>query len=246
MQPTLSLNSSQRHSTNALNPFMNRKVVSTPAPQFGLATLPKVSRLAKTYDFQTLANSAVKQVMLIYAFCIFSRWGAAATRSWNELRESTVMNGLGWTGWFYTTPMLLKFFLYHAVPKNKDGMPLRELVAAKTPKPEGTKWVDKLRRLNWRINPLVRYEVFSPEQLAAVKTRTLHEIEKASGSAANKTALVQKIDSQFRHALNWIRLSKGLGIISTIAFLGVGINLVNIAITNKNIAEGRIGKNRLN
>lgn len=233
--------------TPTRNPFAPTfKSQAAPARpvQFGLATLPKVGRVAKTFDFQQLASSAVKQVMLIYAFCIFSRWGAAATRSWNELRESMVMNGLGWTGWFYTTPMLLKFFMYHAVPKEKHGMPLRKLVVTKSTKPEGTHFMDRLRRFNWRVNPLVRYEVFSPDQLAAVKERTLHQIKQSAGSSAEKTELIQKLDTQFGHALKWIRLSKGLGIVSTIAFLGVGINLLNIAMTNKNIAEGRVGKKR--
>jgi len=231
---------------NPFTPTFKSQPTSARPVQFGLATLPKVGRVTKTFDFQQLASSAVKQVMLIYAFCIFSRWGAAATRSWNELRESMVMNGLGWTGWFYTTPMLLKLFMSHAVPKTKNGLPLRKLVATKSAKPTGKGFMNALRKLNWMVNPLSRFEVFSPDQLAALKERTLHQIEASNPNGPTKTALIEKLDTQFGHALKWIRLSKGLGILMTIAFLGVGINLLNIAMTNKNIAAGRVGKNRLN
>lgn len=136
------------------------------APRFGQVA-PVAPRLMDRFDFEQVGTSTLPQTRLIYSGIIASRILAASQRSWNEVREATLLNAMGWVFWFFTTPVVLRGFLKALAP---------ELLHRQPEPVQGT-----FAHTLWRFNPLKRYDVVNTSHLQA----RLHDGLKQLADAVN-------------------------------------------------------------
>lgn len=146
--------------------FQNRLVPRTPPgrPQLQEKPLrfrgnPLFNAFAE-FDFVEVGKSSIRHNQVVYGICIVSRLIAAASRSWNEVREHAIRDLMGWTFWFYATPMLHRFLLKGFAPKD-----VKDLVIHTRPQPDASGVMGKLKLLNWYVNPLARWEIPTTVQL---------------------------------------------------------------------------------
>ncbi len=195
--------------------------------------MPKPSRMIRTFDFQDFAKATMSQIKLIYGMIIGSRVVAGSTRSKNEVREVLYRDPLGYAFWFFATPMIQRWFMKGVTPQK-----YKEAVFFEKPKPDGL-----LRRLNWRLNPLVRYDIPTSKQVMDRQRQATELIQTRLGQATEPKAKAQlqkalsNVDQYYKGVLKYRNLATGVGMAITIALLGVGINLLNIHLTNKRISE---------
>ncbi len=207
--------------------FGNRFAVAEKALNY---TVKKPDKFLKVFDFHNyeIGNTTVNQVKMIYGAVILSRWAAASTRSFNELRESMMRDGLGYTTWLFFMPMLQRLFVKVATP-NVDG------------KMHGILMKENLNQPKW--NPLTRYDLTTAGQLKNRMTQVDNAIEHAVQKGLDAVEL-KDMKGLLEKATRWRAYNTAFGMASTIAMLGVVINLVNMAITQKNVEAGKVGKNR--
>lgn len=231
------------------------RLAHTRPPRFtGLATLAsrpalsmaphRVGSALKRLDFKDLGQATLDQIKLIYGLCILSRIYNAAQRSKNEVREVAIRDSLGFGFWFFATPMIQRLFLKTLPPK-----PYRDALVQATPNPTKAQGfrdalslstTDKLRYANWRLNPISHYTIPSSKQVNDQMAQALNSLERAGYRPGSIT--MGKLETHYKHLLKWRNLATGAGTLITIALLGVGINMYNIYLTNKNRAAGQIGK----
>jgi hypothetical protein len=147
------------------------------APVFQPPSLYQPSVLSKAMnplDFHSLGASAAKQNMIIYTCVILSRIAAASQRSWNEVQEVITRDSIGFSVWFFATPVLHRMALLglkHFGPEETrpiaasmfhDGYAdmSREAKEAAFKGPLGF-----IKHLNKRFNPLSRYDIVSAGQI---------------------------------------------------------------------------------
>lgn len=199
--------------------------------------------LLRTFDFKTLGQAAIPQNQLIYMMVIASRAAVGMQRSRNEVREVLVRDLVGWSFWFYATPMVLRGYLALASANNPI---LKAALLQEKPKPNPQqfqglrKGFEQLKALTWHINPLQRFNMPSPDQLKAVKNIELHRLEASSTAAlgdeglrAARKALHEFYDSAVMHR----NIATAVGLILTIGLLGFGIPLLNIWMTRQNVEQ---------
>ncbi|MGE0199562.1 MAG: hypothetical protein AB7P76_01195 [Candidatus Melainabacteria bacterium] len=212
------------------------------SPTFGLSSQPfesmaetlRPGRVLSRFDFDAFThggNITAKQVGVVYAGMIFSRIAAGAIRSYNEAREHILRDGLGYFFYLFTIPILSRLFIGLATPAR-----YRELLRHEKPMPQGTGRMASLRRLSWRINPAARYSTTTKEQL----TDRLRQIKNTGLHTPEAEDLVRRIEG----AMKYRQLNMLAGMVATVATLGIMVNLVNMALTRNNVAQGKIGHNR--
>lgn len=211
-----------------------------PLPRFGNATAIKIgsqtagnaikaSSSLKWLDFQELGTATLKQIQLIYGLCILSRIAAASTRSKNEVRETTTRDSMGYAFWFFATPMMQRGVLAMAPAKYRSGL------IQQRPAPES----GALRKLNHTLNPLSRWSIPSSQQVKDRMHQALQTLEK-QGYGPETDAYLQ-LQKHFQGMVKWRNLATGFGMAATVGLLGIGINLYNIHMTRKKVAQGQVG-----
>lgn len=189
----------------------------------------KVNGLMRFLDFEELAFATINQIKVIYGLCIMSRILAASTRSKNEVREVATRDSMGYTFWFFATPMIQRLFLRFLSPKD-----LRPGLIVEKAKPEATGGLmNTLKRISWEISPLARWEIPSAHQVKDRMAHALQALEKQGVSHTDEAFI--KMEKHFKNLIKWRSLATGLGWGITIALLGVGINLYNIYMTRRNL-----------
>lgn len=196
-------------------------------------------RLMDHFDFQGLGVSHVNQVQLVYLTCVSWRLLAAnerrkqsPTKSWNEIRESVMRDSLGMTFWFFATPILQRLFLQGVSRKNPalgQALVQENPDVRKAPGVMGT-----LKRLS----PLTRLNIPTSEQVKDQMEQALHAL-KAKGVGKTDTAYL-KTERFYKDLLKYRNFATALGLGTTIALLGVGINALNFYLTRKNMERRRM------
>lgn len=191
-----------------------------------------IGNALKQFDFKELGIATIPQIMLIYGMCILSRMYNAWVRSKNEFREEVVRDSMGFSFWFFGTPIIQRAFLKLCAPA-----PYRQALLEINPKPLGRfsslPLKEKARALNWYLNPLARYSLPSTKQVQEQEKLALEKMEKAgytthSGEFAH-------VRDYYKNLVKWRNFATGLGYLVTIGLIGIGINLYNIHITKKNM-----------
>lgn len=221
-----------------MNPVNMPRFASQPRPvPFGSTVVAtrQAGKFLQRMDFEALAQSTIPQIQVVYGLCILSRIAAAAQRSKNEVRETLTRDSLGYIFWFYATPIVQKLFLKFVPPAHYS----RILVQKKTEAPQGNGFLNRMKQINFKLNPLSRWELPSSTQLENRMEQALHYLEEQG--VATTSPLYKNKEKVFKQLIKWRRLSTFSGIAMTIALLGIGINLINIAITKKRVAEGKVG-----
>ncbi|MEB3286752.1 MAG: hypothetical protein VKJ04_04555 [Vampirovibrionales bacterium] len=200
-----------------------------------LASAPKNSgKLLKSLDFTDFAKTTANQVKLIYGMIILSRIAAAGTRSWNEVRETIVRDGSGFAFWLFTVPMFERLMLYAMDHKYQKGLVIQK------PKPIGSGFKAALKKLNYAINPLKRWEAPTSNQIKDRMAQVLDQLQKQG--IGKDTDLYRQTALKFKRVADKVNAVKGAGVLLTIAMLGFVLPLLNIAVTRKNVKEGKVGR----
>jgi hypothetical protein len=204
---------------------------SKQVPQFQGA----FQNFANALDFEDMAASSFRHSQFIYTACILSRMIAARDRSWNEVREHGVRDILGWTFWFYAIPMVHRLFLAGFAPEDVKPVLLK---ANERPSGEAAKGImGWLRKANWTINPLARWSVPSGNQIKERGKQLIHKLIEIGAESHEIQAAEKLLEKQSR----WRSYASAMGLGIAFALLGIGINWLNIQITRKNVAEGKVG-----
>jgi hypothetical protein len=198
-------------------------------PKFSGPCFNDIGKKALNYvDFRELGSPHLDQIKIIYTCCILWRLVAAnerrkatPTKSWNEIRESMFRDFVGFMFWFFGTPTLQRAFLglttspeirTSLIQHNQEkGSPLR------------------------KFNPLYNWDIPTSEQVKEQMEQALAALEKKGCSRTEPAyQATEKFYGQLTKARN---LATGVGMLTTIALLGVGINLLNIHLTRKDMAR---------
>lgn len=199
------------------NPFVPQ-VKPRPA-RFGNA--PAAPLLLKALDFANLGTSTVGQNKLIYGLVIGSRVGYS--RSANERWENIRRDALGWYSWFMGSPLLQVGIVTGLIPLVAKGS--KELM---------------LRNLNQSASfpKKILYTLFAPSKLWLLASdKQLHQRKEQiiaflrQSKSAGKMAEIAKVDNLFSKTIMLRGMTSLIGLGFTIMLLGVGINLINIAMT---------------
>lgn len=217
--------------------------VALNSPQFGsLLTTSSlamqrapISNRLKSFDFQNLAVATINQIQVIYGMCLLSRTYNSWKRSPNELRETITRDSMGYTFWFFGTPILQRLFLKAFAPPNyKDAL----LEIKKTPiskNPTGLNIQHKLSSINQKINPLAHFSLPTTRQVKNQMQHALLRIEQSGYKEGSPE--FTKIENYYKNLVKWRNFATGLGYIVTIGLIGIGINLYNIHMTRKKNAK---------
>ena len=192
--------------------------------------VPKAGRALKALDFAELGATTVNQIKVIYGMVILSRLAAASTRSKNEVRELATLGIPGYLTWLFGTPMLQRVYLRYVAPKEFRDALIQPLAAP-------AKDANILAKLKYKL-PLYRYEIPTSQQIKDRAAQALAKLEKAGHGP--ETELYTKTAAWFKNGpLKYRYFATGLGWVTTIALLGIGLPLLNIMITRKNVAQAK-------
>lgn len=192
------------------------------------------NKLLKHFDYREFGASHVNQIQIIYASCILWRLVAAnerrkasPTKSWNEIRESALRDSIGYAFWFFGTPTLQRAYLL-AATRNNPAM--RDALIQKNPALQHTTGLlGFLKRLNLMEN----WRITSSEQTRNQMEQALHGLKKA-GIAKTDPAYLST-ETYFKELMKHRNLATAVGLGSTIALLGFGINFFNFYLTHKDV-----------
>ena len=208
----------QDTSTKALQNFKN-----TPqnAPQFGstilqngMKQLAKPGIFLKTFDFIQLGDSVLAQSKFIYGGLCISR--SVCARSQNERWESLRRDPFAWYSWFYGKPLLE----WALITFSTAADPLVRHILRR-PIPE----------MGHPFNPTSQVFQTTERQL---KERLL-QLQKRMSVAKVPLLAIRQMENTFTRASNLLLITSSIGMLFTIFSLGIGINLLNIAATRRNI-----------
>lgn len=209
-------------------------------PRFGHAaptpshrpTVPAISKVLRYFDFRDLGFSHVGQIQLVYAGCILWRLVAANERrkaspskSWNEIRESALRDSVGYAFWFFGTPTLQRLYL-----KLFPSKELENALIQPTRNNESGLWATLKK---W--NPISGYAIPTSEQVRDMKAQALARLAKAK--LENGSSDFQRVEKYYKQLLHHRNLATGVGLLSTIGLLGLGINYFNFYLTQKSVKE---------
>ncbi len=223
------------------HPTGTRKAAHS-AVQFGSAAPtglkqvpPKISKALQYFDFRDLGFSHVGQIQLVYAGCILWRLIAANERrkaspsqSWNEIRESALRDSVGYAFWFFGTPTLQR--LYLKVFPSKE---MEKALIQPTRNNETGAWATLKK---W--NPISGYAIPTSEQVRDMKTQAIARLKTAEIEKSSEN--FQRVEKYYKRLLHHRNIATGMGLLSTIGLLGIGINYLNFYLTQKNVKEREI------
>ncbi len=200
------------------------------------------SAFLRTFDFDELGRSTVKQNMLLYAGVILSRLGASAVRgqeidSYNEVREHAVRDLFGWLFWFLAVDPIKRTYLRFAPEEYRDLLvhnPYQEPLKSR----EGL-WTSWKERVKKEASFIFKGGMPTAEQLDNRKTQMMKKVREAAGGWGDEAVKVAEgdVEKVFHKLTRFRSFASGIGIVLAIALLGVGIPLINILTTQKNVAE---------
>ncbi len=197
----------------------------------------QANRLLELLDFTAVGASPVKQVGVIFTSLIGWRLLAAndrrrhsVSKRWNELRENMLRDFLGFGFWFLGVPVIQRLYLGLAARKNPQFQNvLMHDGQSATRKASGV--LDQLKAKN----PLNRFYIPSTQQVRDQMTQALNTLESAGFHA--KTDAYLNTQKQFNHLMKHRNYATAIGLSSTILLLGIGVNLFNYYLTQKNVAH---------
>ncbi|WP_303672532.1 hypothetical protein [Vampirovibrio chlorellavorus] len=218
------------------HPAVLRKA-AIPKVQFGSAAPtglkqvpPKISKALQYFDFRDLGFSHVGQIQLVYAGCILWRLIAANERrkaspsqSWNEIRESALRDSVGYAFWFFGTPTLQRLYL-----KVFPSQEMEKALIQPNRNNETGLWATLKK---W--NPISGYAIPTSEQVRDMKTQAIARLENAS--IEKSSGNFQRVEKYYKKLLHHRNMATGMGLLSTIGLLGIGINYLNFYLTQKNV-----------
>jgi hypothetical protein len=214
----------------------------TPAQLKFAGLLPQASpvqarKLLEHLDFTAVGASPVKQIGVIFSSLVTwrllaanERRKASISKRWNELRENLLRDLLGFAFWFLGVPVLQRLYLRAVAQHNPELKDiLIQRVQAKTGQSKGP--------LNWlrSNNPLSNRYIPSSQQVKDQMHQALQTLQKA-GIDANQAAY-QETQLAYGQLIKHRNFATAVGLGSTILLLGVGINLLNFYLTQKNITN---------
>jgi hypothetical protein len=230
-----------------IRPTVNGRRAQTD-PRFGnmTATAPMALRM---YDFLSPGKTLVGMNKLIYAAVIGSR--ILYSRSPNERMENARRDILGWYSWFMGSPLMqtaLVLCMFPLVSKLYKGS---QMAASKNL---------MLTHLDKSANPLKKalWGLFAPDKLWLIATdKQLHQRKthiingmkeqaiKHSGRIDKVTLdRIAKVQNLFGKTINYRALVSFIGLAFTFFALGIGINLVNIALTRNDLQKKHESSNQ--
>jgi len=132
--------------------------------------------------------------------------------------------------WFFATPMLQRAILVY-ISKYHDPS-IGESLRRTNPKiAQGKGLLGKLKA--W--NPLYRIEIPSSAQIKDLWEQCKKNLMNAG--IAEGTPAFQKVEAHCQKLLMYRNIATGLGLLNTIAWLGLIINLLNFYLTRKNVEK---------
>ncbi len=190
-------------------------------------------------DFDKPGFSTVPQNMVIYGLVILSRIAAAFQRgveagSFEEVREHAVRDTLGFSFWFFASPAIQRIVLRAMPKKYRDAIVVNPYNGTKTAKDLSQKtdgWSKFQHKIRREFSFLFKGHISTQEQITQRGEQIFNDLNK--GISADKTKKLQKYLNNARHIKNGVF---AFGLLNAIALLGVGINLINIAVTRKHVA----------
>ncbi|MEM0950685.1 MAG: hypothetical protein AAGI66_00905 [Cyanobacteria bacterium P01_H01_bin.74] len=205
----------------------------TVAPHFGL-NFKKSGNLVRLTNHLSLpspfAVTGANQLHLIYPGIIGWRLTAANNRrrdseskSWNEVREVLIRDPIGMLFWVFTTPIVQRLTIARQPKAIKQSL----LDLNKAPE-KG--W---LAKLNYAINPLAKYGLPSNQQVEDHKTQTLMQLKEAGVKPESKA--YQTTEKFLDKLIEKRNTASMASLILSVAVLGFGINMVNFALTRRNV-----------
>lgn len=212
-------------------------------PKFGNAealavkyAAPEIKKFTQTMDYRTLGETTVNMIKVIYGTSILSRFAAAATRSWNELREAVTRDTLGYAFWLFLVPILQRgtILLGQKDPDFKNAL-IKTL-----DEPTASGLTGSLKKFMYKFNPTSRWKITSSEEIQDWTKQTLDFLKKEGHEEGSDA--VKQATEYFEKLLAKRRVVTGLGFAITIATIGVGINYFNMWLTEKAVKEGKVGK----
>ncbi len=192
--------------------------------RFGLAS---PNALLSALDFTANGASTLNQNKLIYSAVIGSRIKYA--RSKNERLENTRRDVLGWYNWFMGSSLIQTLIVLTLIPAISPKA--RDLM---------------LNKLNPKVNPLKKLFLtfFDPSKLWLIITdKQLHQRREQivrsmmQSNLPNKMTKVAQVQKLFGQTINLRALMTAIGMAYTLFAVGIGINLVNIALTRRNLRK---------
>ena len=184
----------------------------------------KSAPLLKTLDFAVLGNTLIRQSMLIYACIIASRLFVVRTN--NERLEVLRRDPLGWYMWFMGKPFF-EWGLMHAATVKQ---PLVRSLLFNHKEPRST-WT----KLFGIINPPVHYYSSTQKQLA----QRYQQIKSQMFQQAAGARKLKVLTDAFTRANNLLVVTSFVSLLLTILGVGIGINLLNIIMTRRNVDRAK-------
>ncbi len=226
---------------NSINQTNN---LTLPVRFRGVGTPPRTSANAflRTFDFNELGRSTIKQNMLLYVGIIASRLVASAERgkeidSYNEFREHALRDILGWTFWFLAVDPVKRTYLRFAPEKYREMLVNNPYKAPIQPV-EGL-WENFVERTRREASFIFKGGIPTAEQLENRKSQILKQTSEAVKDLGEETLKDAKADVEklFHKLARYRSFASGFGIVSAIALLGVGIPIINILTTRQKVLD---------
>lgn len=214
---------------SSVSPVRHHGSLPANQPKFSSLSMNGMGkRLLNQVDFKEMGAPNLNQIKIIYTCCILwrliaanERRKASPSKSWNEIRESMLRDFVGFMFWFFATPMLQRGYLGATTsPEIRNALIQRNQ--------------DKGHFLR-KFNPLYNWDIPSSEQVRDQAEQALAALRK---QGIQHTDDAYKTTEAFYGQLTKARnLATGVGLVTTILLLGIGINLFNIHLTRKNVAR---------
>lgn len=218
-----------------------KKTAATSLPRFGNAsgvTGPiKPRKILEKVDFIGKGASPASQIAVIFGSLITwrllaanDRRRASESKRWNELRENFLRDMLGFGFWFLGVPMVQRGYLKLAAQKNP------QFENALVQHAELTKAERKgLSGFFKRNNPLYSIDIPTSQQVRDQKELALKALKEFEGKE-----VYTKTEAAFDKMIKHRNFATAIGLGSTILSLGLGINLINFYLTQKNMHRNEL------
>lgn len=199
----------------------------------------KVGRMTRLLDFTDVGASPLTQLALLLVSLVASRlWAANERRKasehkrWNEIRENLTRDMPVFFFWFFGVPLLQRAYLYYVCRKNPN---LKNILIQKAPVviPPNAGLGQQIKHAFRSMNPMSTLHIASSQQVKDQMTQTLKTFEKA-GMHPDESAY-KETKANYEHLIKQRNLATALGLASVSLLMGVGINVLNIYFTRKNV-----------
>ncbi len=192
-------------------------------------------------DFTSLGTSPVKQIGLIFSSLITwrllaanERRRASVSKRWNELRENLMRDLLSFAFWFLGVPVLQRLYLRTVAKRN----PQLQNILIQRSQAQATNGKGALHWLKSN-NPIHNWYIPSSQQVKDQMHQALQTLSKAG--VKPEADVYRQTEATYLNLIKHRNLATALGLGSTILLLGVGINLLNFYLTQKNIIQNQQG-----